>query len=196
MNLKTFTSIAGVIFLAVSLCTSAGAQEREHGTARLREVKVQRGGSQSAPAQCIDSLRAFFNYLRREEPDISKDKEAQFRWLTEGLQKAMADKVAFEDGKAKQSPSDKREYPENASFVGAWDFPSTYSIVGSRCYDKISIIDVEYRWAKGTQYEGNKSLRSFIFVKEANSWRVDEIYTFSGKFESSESLKNYFIQTY
>ena len=106
----------------------------------------------------------------------------------------MAAKVKSENEMANRAPIDKREYPNNGSFVGAWDYPSTYLIVGSRMYSQQALIDVQYDWGAGTNYEGHRRLTTFIFVKEDGDWRLDDVYTFRGMYEPAESLNYYFRQ--
>jgi hypothetical protein len=166
------------------------------GVARVVEVIPSLKERAQALSSCVKVVRQFMDYVRKKTPDIAQDEKAQVVYLTRDLKKAMAAKKAFEDSQALKNPGDKREYPDNGAFVGAWDYPSTYSIVGSRTLRDTAVIDVLYTWGKGTDYEGNQSLRSFIFRKEGPSWRLDDIYIFSGAFESAESLKNYFRQTY
>jgi hypothetical protein len=182
--------VSFVIQLLALFVLTAGFVNAQNNK-RLLETSPKTKSLKVAPEQCLKTLRVFLAYVSRSTPDISVDKPAQMRWLTKDLRDAMAKKVEIEDTKAKQNPTDKREFPDNGEFVGAWDYPSTYSIVGSRRYDKVAIIDVEYRWRAGTNYEGDKRLRSFIFLKENESWRLDDIYDFQG-----QSLKSYFQQTY
>lgn len=183
--------VSFVLQFLISFVLIAGSVSAQSNNSLL-EIRPKTKSAQAAPAQCLKTLRVFLSYVRRSKPDISEDRPAQLRWLTKDLRDAMAKKVEFENGKAKQNPTDKREYPDNGKFVGAWDYPSTYTIVGSRLYDKIAIVDVEYKWGPGTNYVGEKRLQSFIFVREGAAWQLDDVY----QFEFAESLKNYFRQTY
>lgn len=161
---------------------------------RLVEVQPKGKAMQSAP-QTVKVAREFFKYLGSDQ-DISKDTAGQLRWLSKDLRAAMSKKVEFEDLQAAKEPTDKRDYPRNSSFVGAWDHPSTYSILGSRRYNERAIVDVEYKWGAGTNYPGHKRLMSFVFVMELATWKLADVYTYTGEFESSESLNSYFRQTY
>ena len=175
---------------------------------RLHEIKSRSNSSIAAPEPCVRNLRAFLEYLSRSEPDIASDRLAQERWLSSELRRAMDFKVSIEDAKEKENPGEKREYPNNGTFVGAWDYPSTYKLIGGRLYNvsfifrgerkkrTSAVIDVEYEWLKGTNYEGDKILKSFIFVTEDGNCKIDDIYTFRGEFQPAESLNSYLLQHY
>jgi hypothetical protein len=145
-------------------------------------------------------FRAFFAYVQKKEPSILSDKQAQDRWLSRQM-KTSLEKHIQQSGNPKENP----DYPSNQSFVGVWDKPSTFSIIGSRHYDyrnadnpddNRAVIDVLYEWSKKAQpnnnYPGEKSLRSFIFVFEDGAWKLDDVYTFSDKYATPESLRAYF----
>ena len=71
----------------------------------------------------------------------------------------------------KDRAGDDPDFPHNGTFVGSWDYPSTYSVVASRRYGKRSIIDVLYKWGhKGTNYPGDERTSSFIFLYEESAW--------------------------
>lgn len=143
----------------------------------------------AAPQECLRAFRAFFQYLRKNEPDIIRDQRAQKRWLTEELRKALAQKVATFSSRA-----DDPDFPSNSTFIGAWDAPSTYSIVSSRRYGKRAVIDVLYKWGPNTNYAGDERTSSFVFLLEDGAWKLDDIYTFRGKFVQAESLNQYLLE--
>ena len=140
-----------------------------------------------APRECVTAFREFFQYLQKSEPSIVRDDQAQKRWLSNELRKALAQKVA-----TFTSPADNPDFPSNATFIGSWDFPTTYSIVASRRYGKRAIIDVLYKWGPKTNYPGDERTTSFIFLLEDGAWKLDDIYTFRGEFAQAESLNQYF----
>jgi hypothetical protein len=154
----------------------------------------------AAPAECKAVFRAFFAYVQKKEPSILTDKQAQDRWLSRQMRASLAKHIQ-NSGNPKENP----DYPSNQSFVGVWDNPTTFSIFGSRHYDyrdatnpddNRAVIDVLYEWSKtggpNNNYPGEKMLRSFIFVFEDGVWKLDDVYTFSDKFATPESLKAYF----
>src|SRR5215207_4834898 len=107
----------------------------------------------TAPRECLAAFREFFVYVQHREPDIVSDEQAQKRWLTQALRKALAQrKASFTD------PAENPEYPSNRSFIGAWDPPTTYAIVSSRRYGKRAVIDVLYKWGPKTNYPGNERI--------------------------------------
>jgi hypothetical protein len=144
--------------------------------------------SVAAPKQCLLAFREFFNYLQKNEPSIVKDERAQKLFLSENLRKAFQQKIAsFTSG------SDDPDFPSNATFIGSWDYPTTYSIVSSRRYGDRAIIDVLYKWGPKTNYPGDERTTSFIYVFEDRMWKLDDVYTFRGEFAKAESLNRYFL---
>lgn len=162
----------------------------------IKEIKSANNAVNQAPAECLKSFHDFFDYVQQPEPDIAKDQQAQIRFLSNKMQKAILRKIEIEDKKAKENPKDKREYPENGSFVGAWDYPTTYEIVGSRIYGEQAAIDVLYKWGENTEYAGNERLSSFIYKREGVLCKLEDIYTFDGAYNDAESLINYFRKDY
>jgi len=140
----------------------------------------------AAPRECLATFRDFFRYLQTSDPGIIRDEQAQKRWLTQELRKALAQKLA-----TFSSPGDDPDYPSNNTFIGSWDQPSTYAIVSSRRYGKRAVIDVLYKWGPKTNYPGDERTTSFIFLLEDGAWKLDDIYTFRGEFVQAESLNQY-----
>lgn len=140
----------------------------------------------TAPRECLVAFRGFFQYLQKSEPGIVRDEQAQKRWLTQELRKALAQKLA-----TFTSPKDDPDYPSNNTFIGSWDQPSSYSIVASRRYGKRAVIDVLYKWGPKTNYPGDERTTSFIFLLEDGTWKLDDIYTFRGEYVQAESLHQY-----
>jgi hypothetical protein len=139
-----------------------------------------------APADCIATFRQFFNYVQQDKPSIITDERAQNRWLTRDLREALKQKLAT----FKDQPDDP-DYPGNGTFVGTWDRPSMFAIIGSRRYGDRAVLDVWYAWGKGTNYPGDTRLSYFIFRLEDRRWKLDDVYTFRGEFASAESLNAY-----
>ena len=142
-----------------------------------------------APAACVTAFRQLFTYLQNSQPSIVKDKAAQSRFLSKNLREALQKKVeSFKD-----QPQDP-DFPTNNTFIGSWDAPSTYTILGSRRYDKRVVLDIWYEWEKGTNYPGDTRLSNFIYVFEEGAWKLEDVYTFRGEFASAESL-NYYLRS-
>ena len=140
----------------------------------------------AAPKQCLLAFREFFSYLQKNEPGIVKDERAQKLFLSENLRKAFQQKIASFNG------ADDPDFPGNGTFIGSWDYPTIYLILSSRLYGKRAIIDVLYKWSSKTNYPGDERITSFIYVFEDRMWKLDDIYTFRGKFATAESLSQYF----
>jgi hypothetical protein len=176
--------------LLITAVISAGAQNiaaqnRRPAATSIQEVKYN-SPSTVAPRECLDAFRDFFRYLQRANTNIIRDEAAQKRWLSAELRKSLAQKVA-----TFSSPADDPDFPSNATFVGSWDYPTTYSIAASRRYGKRAIIDVLYKWGPKTNYPGDERTTSFIFINEDGAWKLDDIYTFRGAFAQAESLSQY-----
>jgi len=139
-----------------------------------------------APNECLATFRQFFTYVQQEKPSIITDERAQNRWLTKDLRDALKQKLAT----FKNQPDDP-DYPSNGTFVGTWDKPSTFTIIGSRRYGNRAVLDVWYAWGKGTNYPGDTRLSYFIFRLEDGQWKLDDLYTFRGQFATAESLNAY-----
>jgi hypothetical protein len=168
----------------------------------IREVENKSHANKKAPAECIAVFRAFFRHVQKLEPSLLTDEQAQKRWLSRLLRKSFASHIE-RSGSPKENPG----YPSNLTFVGVWNMPTTFSIIGSRHYDyrnadnpddNRAVIDVLYEWGENkdgnldNQYPGSKSLRSFVFVHEDGAWKLDDIYTFTDEYASPGSLRGYF----
>ncbi|HEY0764430.1 MAG TPA: hypothetical protein VGD61_18790 [Pyrinomonadaceae bacterium] len=150
-------------------------------------VEVKHGApAAAAPRECLAAFRGFFQYLQKTEPGIVRDEKAQKRWLSQELRKALAQKLA-----TFTSPKDDPDYPNNNTFIGSWDQPTSYAIVASRRYGKRAVIDVLYKWGPKTNYPGDERTTSFIFLLEDGAWKLDDIYTFRGEYVQAESLNQY-----
>jgi hypothetical protein len=168
-----------VVALILSSCSFVVAQSA------IVEVKHSAPAA-AAPRECLAAFRGFFQYLQKSEPGIVRDEQAQKRWLSQELRKALAQKLA-----TFTSPKDDPDYPSNNTFIGSWDQPTTYAIVASRRYGKRAVIDVLYKWGPKTNYPGDERTTSFIFLLEDGAWKLDDIYTFRGEFVQAESLSQY-----
>lgn len=152
----------------------------------IQEVK-QKMSVAPAPEKCLLAFRELFRYLQRNDISIVRDERTQKLWLTAELRKALMQKVATFTS-AEADP----DFPGNGTFIRSWDYPTTYSIVSSRRYGNRAIIDVLYKWGPGTNYPSDERTTSFIFMLEDGIWKLDDIYTFRGKFVRAESLSQYF----
>ena len=171
-------------FAVVLILTCAGFVCAQKQSA-IVEVK-HTAAAVAAPRECLVAFREFFRYLQKTDPGIVRDEQAQKRWLSDDLRKALAQKLA-----TFTSPADDPDYPSNNTFIGSWDQPTTYAIVSSRRYGKRAVIDVLYKWGPKTNYPGDERTTSFIFRLENGTWKLDDIYTFPGEFVQAESLNQY-----
>ncbi|HXQ71301.1 MAG TPA: hypothetical protein VN844_12475 [Pyrinomonadaceae bacterium] len=164
---------------------TAFTQQRQTSPTTIRELKT-RSVAMVAPRECLASFRELFSYLQKADANIVRDETAQKRWLTQELRKSLAQKVT-----TFTSPADDPDFPSNATFVGSWDYPTTYSIVASRRYGPRAVIDVLYKWGPKTNYPGDERTTSFVFLYEDGTWKLDDIYTFRGAYVQAESLSQY-----
>jgi hypothetical protein len=179
------TQITLIVVLMMTSALLVTAQGPTKQT--ITEVKGKTVAA-ATPNKCLLAFREFFKYLQKSEPSIVKDERAQKLFLSENLRKAFQQKIAsFTDG------SNDPDFPGNGTFIGSWDYPTTYSIVSSRRYGNLAIIDVLYKWGPNTNYPGDERTTSFIYVFEDRMWKLDDIYTFRGEFAKAESLNQYFL---
>ena len=175
-----------LISVLTSLSAHKGLGQKRQATATpIREVR-NAAVPTLAPKACLLAFRDFFQYLQRSDTNIVRDEAAQKRWLSGELRKTLAQKVA-----TFSNPADDPDFPSNATFVGSWEYPTTYSIAASRRYGQRAIIDVLYKWGPKTNYPGDERTTSFIFLYEDGAWKLDDIYTFRGAFVQAESLSHY-----
>lgn len=144
-----------------------------------------------APPECIQQVRLFIQYVTRGRPDISTDAPAQQRFLSELMRKAFANRRAVYAEYVKKNDTPDLP-PDSGSFLGAWDPPTSFRIVGSRRYGKNAVVDVLFTWGKNTNYEGDTRLTSYCLVREKGSWKLDDVYIFNGEFIGARSLIEYF----
>lgn len=180
--MKNFISVISAIVLSAVL----GAAIFINETNLSVERKIT-ASNESAPRECLKIFEEFFQYVYKGKSDIVKDMKAQDKWLSKNLKNAFTKHI-----EASGKPEENPDYPSNASFVGAWEYPAGYSVIGSRKYGNRAIIDVNYKWGKGQNYEGDERQMSFIFVFEEKSWKLDDVYTFKSEYSSEESLAYYF----
>lgn len=186
--MKKHTLTISFVICAFVCAPSVSAQRRPASKAAPAAIKEVDPGTPpaAAPKECLAVFREFFRYLQKNEPSIVRDEQARKRWLTQELQKALMQKVA-----SFSSEGDNPDFPGNGTFVGSWDYPTTYAIVASRRYGKRAVIDVLYKWGPKTNYPGDERTTSFIFLYEEGAWRLDDVYTFRGEFVQAESLHQY-----
>lgn len=172
---------ASLLIMAGAM-TAAAQGPTKHAITEVKGKTV----AVAAPKQCLLSFHEFFSYLQKKNTDIVKDERAQKLFMSENLRKAFQHKLAsFTNG------SDDPDYPNNGTFIGSWDYPTTYSIISSRRYGNRAVVDVLYKWGPNTNYEGDERTTSFIYVLEDRMWKLDDIYTFRGEFAAAESLNQY-----
>ena len=151
----------------------------------------------AAPPECTQIIRDFIAYVSREKPDIATDRQAQNRWLSDSLHKALEHRLTVYKEFDKKNPDSPETPPGNGDFVGSWDYPTSYSIANSRRYEQRTIVDVIFTWGPKTQYPGDKRLVSYVLVREGNGWKIEDLYTFHGEFVAAGSLnQTFFAETY
>ena len=183
MKILLLASISCVV--AAGNARNVFTQQRQASRTAIQEVKYK-PVAVVAPRECLVAFRDFFRYLQRADTNIIRDEAAQKRWLTQELRKSLAQKVA-----TFASPADDPDFPSNATFVGSWDYPTTYSIAASRRYGQRAVVDIVYKWGPKTNYPGDERTTSFVFLYEDGAWKLDDIYTFRGAFVQAESLSQY-----
>jgi hypothetical protein len=182
------------LFVASCVLLFAGnvvAQTRTPGSPVRVEIREEPGVKRSAteaPAEAVKRAREFIKYLFHQKPDIATDKGAQNRWLSEAMRKALANRQTVYAAYAKENPDSPEGPPSNADFIGSWNYPTGFRFVGSHLAGQRAVVDVLFTWGKDTEYPGDTRLTYYVLVRENGSWKLEDIYTFEGKFVSAESL--------
>ena len=89
--------------IVIALIVSSGLVA--YGQSAIVEVKHSAPAA-AAPRECLVAFRGFFQYLQKTEPGIVRDEQAQKRWLTQELRKALAQKLG-----RFTSPADDPDFP-------------------------------------------------------------------------------------
>ena len=188
-------AVSILIFGLLVMQSSQGALARQRANAsRIGEVSSASTAVASAPSECLTSVRDFITYISREKPDIASDRDAQNRWLSQNLRRGLAHRLGAYRAFVKSNPDSPEGPPNNGDFVGSWDYPSIYSIIGSRRYGDRALVDIMFTWGKKTQYPGDTRLVTYVLVREDNAWKLDDIYTLRGKFVEAGSLSSTFAK--
>ncbi len=187
-KLSLFVFVASCVLLFAG---NAVAQTRATGSPAQVEIREESGVKRSttvAPPEAVKRLREFIKYLFHQKPDIATDTSAQHRWLSEPMRKALANRQTVYAAYAKENPESPEGPPSNADFIGSWNYPTGFRFVGSRLTGQRAVVDVLFTWGKDTEYPGDTRLTYYVLVRENGSWKLEDIYTFEGKFVSAESL--------
>jgi len=193
-KLLSLLFIASCAFVSAG---NAGAQTRTTGSPRraeVHEVAAARNAT-AAPTQAIQQASDLIKYLFHERPDIASDTSAQTRWLSEPMRKALANRQTVYANYAKENPDSPEGPPSNSDFIGSWNYPTSFRFVGSRLSGQRAVVDVLFRWGKNTEYPGDTRLTYYVLVRQNGSWKLEDIYTFEGKFVAAESLLETFRQS-
>lgn len=175
---------AVVLLIPLSLVS---AEETE-----IREIKSN-AAVKPVPPACVKMLREFIHAVSAENPDIAADEEMQQRWLSADLQEGLNRRLDVCRQARQEGESSIADTPSNASFIGFWDPPAAYSIVGSRLYGNRAVVDVLYSWGKGSNYPGDKELVSYVLVNQ-KGWKLDDLYIYGGDCVQASCLSAEFRQ--
>jgi hypothetical protein len=187
-----FTASCAFVFAG-----NAGAQTRTTGSPRQAEVREEVAATRNAagaPAEATQRVRELIKYLFHEKPDIASDANAQTRWLSEPMRKALANRQKVYAQYAKENPDSPEGPPSNSDFIGSWNYPTSFRFVGSRLAGQRAVVDVLFTWGKGTEYPGDTRLTYYVLVHDNGSWKLEDIYTFEGRFVAAGSLLETFRQ--
>lgn len=188
-----------LVLVTAGLQAVLQAQQKDRAIPRrpaFHEEAVPRRRATDAPADSLRQVRTIINYVMKTKPDLATDTPAQQRFLSKRLRNAFARRqTVYADFVKKNETPDPP--PGNIDFVGSWDYPTSFRIVGSRVYDQRAIVDVLFTWGKNTNYEGDTRLTSYSLIREQGGWKLEDIYTFDGKFAEARSLlKEFLSKTY
>jgi hypothetical protein len=176
---------------------AAGQRKKRGSVGTIWEQKLLGSTVSAAPPECSQIVREFIAYISHEKPDIASDKAAQARWLSDSLRKALEHRLSVWKEFDKKNPDSPDGPPGNGDFVGSWNYPTEFGIAASRRYDKRVIVDVIFTWGPKTEYPGDHRLVSYVLVREAGSWKIEDLYTFHGEFVAAGSLnQTFFSESY
>jgi hypothetical protein len=133
-------------------------------------------------------VQDFFHYLLVGKRDITSDASAQKRWLTRNLQRALATTVAATNRALKAHPDEKIDVPDNGTFLGAWDPPTTFKVLQAKSAPSQATVEVTLTWGPKTNYPGDVQKRTVALVLEDGAWRIEEITVHAGKFAQAGTL--------
>jgi hypothetical protein len=187
-KLSLFVFVASCVLLFAG---NAVTQKRATGSpaqVEIREELAVKRSASEAPAEAVKRVREIIKYLFHQKPDLATDKGAQNRWLSEQMRKALSNRQTVYEAYAKENPESPEGPPSNADFIGSWNYPTGFRFVGSRLAGRRAVVDVLFTWGKDTEYPGDTRLTNYVLVRENGSWKLEDIYTFEGKFVSAESL--------
>jgi hypothetical protein len=193
-KLSLFVSIASCVLLFAGNDVAQTRATEGPVRAQVREEAAVKRNPTEAPAEALQRVREFIKYLFHQKPDIATDKSAQNRWLSEPMRKALANRQTVYAAYAKENPDSPEEPPSNSDFIGSWNYPTGFRFLGSRLAGQRAVVDVLFTWGKNTEYPGDTRLTYYVLVRENGSWKLEDIYTFEGKFVSAESLLETFRQ--
>ena len=146
----------------------------------------------SIPAATSSSPEAtvqdFFSYLLAAKHDLSTDGAAQKRWLTQDLRRALASTIAATSRALKAHPDEKIDAPDNSTFLGAWDAPTTFKVAKSNAAAPEASVEVMLTWGPKTNYPGEVQKRTVALVLEEGAWRIKEITIHPSKFAQAGTL--------
>jgi hypothetical protein len=114
-------------------------------------------------------------------PAMLHDHSINRRFFTGSLRQQVALSIK-QAATWKQGWSDYRTHPGirnefNQEVFQAWDTPSTFRLASSHISRDRAMVDVIYKWGRGTQYAGDTRLTSVILVREKGRWFIDDLYT-------------------
>jgi len=184
--------------LGLLLTQSHASGQKRSGRGRTKTtataIQEEKGtpAAVSAPPECAQLVRDFVAYISHEKPDIASDKQAQGRWLSAELRKALDHRQTAYNDYAKKNPDSPEGPPGNGDFVGSWDYPTSYGIAGSRLYNNRALVDVIFKWGPKTQYPGDSRLVSYVLIRDGSGWKIEDIYTYRGEFNETGSLMQTF----
>jgi len=140
------------------------------------------------PPECALLADEVIRYLLANGASIADDTPSQSKWLTASLRTELTDAVRRCREEATRRPDERIHFPSNSTFLLAWDPPSAFRVLGSRRYCDLAIVDFEFSWGQGTQYEGNRRIMSYVFRLDDGSWRLDDVYSFREEYAQPACL--------
>src|SRR2546423_10364308 len=87
----------------ILLLVMANSCRKTPAGARIPETQTNSLVKTEAPPECLAVFRAIFDYVRKSEPSLITDQQAQERWLSKLFRKSLAAGIK-RAGKPKDNP--------------------------------------------------------------------------------------------
>ncbi|HEY3899157.1 MAG TPA: hypothetical protein VGM54_11115 [Chthoniobacter sp.] len=140
------------------------------------------------PASPEATANDFFHYLLTPKRDIAKDSATQARWLSKDVRHALAAAEAGSEKAAEGHPNEQVDAPDNGTFLGAWDPPTSFKITDTKSTPPTARVNLRYTWGPKSQYPGETRNMTALLTLEDGAWKIRDIRSHAAKFNPESTL--------